>query len=255
VDKTKQWVALAVLAALVVLSGGWFLVVAPTRGEAAELQAQAELQESTNAQLATALDVLRDKAEALPEKRAELAEAAGRIPDGPALPDLLRALAAAASSAGVELTSVTPTAPAPVATPAAAAPVVDPAAPADPAAAPPATPPAPAPAPASGLSAMDVTMVVAGDFYAVEQFVVLLEELPRALRVTGLSMRPGASALSDAPTPSASAGRSVETTLTGRVYLSSAAADPAPAAGAAGAAAPVVPAPAVAPAQPSESVS
>ena len=31
-DKTKQWVALALLAALVVLTGGWFLVVAPDPG-------------------------------------------------------------------------------------------------------------------------------------------------------------------------------------------------------------------------------
>jgi hypothetical protein len=252
VDKTKQWVALAALAALVVLSGGWFLVVAPTRGEAAELHEQAELQDVSNAQLATALDVLRGKAEQLPEKEAELAEAARRIPSGPELPDLLRALAAAASSAGVELTSVTPTAPAPVAeavaaaAPAAPAPVADPAAPAV------VTPAVPAAAAGSGLSAIDVTMVVAGDFYAVEQFVVLLEELPRALRVTALSMNPGASALSDDAAAPAD-GRTVQTTVTGRVYLSGAAS----ASAAAAPAAPdgPAPAPAAVPAQPSESVS
>ena len=237
-DKTKQWVALALLAALVVLTGGWFLVVAPTRGEAAELREQAELQESTNAQLSTSLGVLRDKAEKLPEKQAEVDEAARRIPDGPELPDLLRALAAAAASAGVELSSVTPTAPVAVAADAVAAPA-PPVAPVDPAAAP--APVVAAPAPTTALSAIDVTMVVVGDFYAVEHFLVLLEELPRALRVTGLSMAPGSTALSDDPA-AATDGRSVEATVSGRVFLTG---GTAPAAGAAPAApgAPAVPVP------------
>jgi hypothetical protein len=249
VDKIKQWVALALLAALVVLTGGWFLVVAPTRGEAAELQEQAELQEMTNAQLATALGVLRDKAEKLPEKQAEVDEAARRIPDGPDLPDLLRALAAAAASAGVELSSVTPTAPVAVAADAVAAPVA-PVASVDQAAAAPAAPVAPAaPAAPAALSAIDVTMVVVGDFYAVEHFLMLLEELPRALRVTGLSMAPGATALSDDPA-AATDGRSVEATLTGRVFLTGG-----PAAAAGAAAAPAVPAAPAAPVPSTETVS
>jgi hypothetical protein len=253
VDKAKQWIVLAVLAGLVVLAGGWFLAVAPTRGEAAELREQAALQESTNAQLTTSLEVLRGKAEKLPEKKAELAAAARRIPDGPALPDLLRALSAAASSAGVELTSVTPSAPAPVVAeaPAAAAP-----APVGGSAAP-AAPAAPQPAAATGLSAIEVKMVVKGDFYAVEQFLVLLEELPRALRVTGLSMDPGAAALSG-DARAAKDDRSVATTVTGLVYLAppSAASTTTPPAGAA--VAPSRPAPgtaAPAPAQPADSLS
>ena len=75
-----------------------------------------------------------------------------------------------------------------------------------------------APAPTTALSAIDVTMVVVGDFYAVEHFLVLLEELPRALRVTGLSMAPGSTALSDDPA-AATDGRSVEATVSGRVFL------------------------------------
>ena len=245
-QSTKQWVAVAVLASLVVLTGGWYLLVAPTRTEAAELREQAGLQEVTNAQLETSLEVLRDKSARLPEKRAELAEAAERIPVGPALPDLLRALEGAAASAGVELTSVTPTAPTAVVadTPVAAAP-------ADPAAAPaaPAAPTAPATPASTGLSAIELTMAVVGDFYAVEQFVVLLEELPRALRVTGLTMEPGVSALSDdadAPVD----GRSVQTTITGRVFLTTAETTPSAVPGAVPGAAAVP-----APGQPSESVS
>ena len=251
-DKTKQWLALALVAALVVLTGGWLLAVAPTRTHAAELREQAELQESTNAQLTTALDVLREKAERLPEKRAEVAESARRIPDGPELPDLLRALAGAAASAGVELSSVTPTAPGPVETAAAAAaPVV----PVDPAAAPdPAAAAAAAVPTAPDLSAMDVTMVVVGDFYAVEQFLVLLEELPRALRVTSLSMTPGSAALSEAAASSAD-GRSVEATLTGRVFLAGGAGTGAGGTADAVPGAPAAPAPAMVPAPSTASVS
>lgn len=231
-QSTKQWVALAVLASLVVLTGGWYLLVAPTRSEAAELREQASLQEAANAQLETSLEVLRDRSERLPEKRAELAEAAVRIPAGPALPELLRALEGAAASAGVELSSVTPTAPSPVVVeaPVPAAPVDPAAAPAEPAA--PAPPPAPAPAP-TGLSAIDVTLAVVGDFYAVEQFVVLLEELPRALRVTGLTMEPGGSSLTDDPDRPVDQG-SVQASITGRVFL--VAPDATPPAGAPGAA-------------------
>ncbi len=253
-DKTKQWVACAVLLALVLLTGGWFLVVAPERGEAVELREQVAVQEGTNAQLATSLEVLRDKSQGLDEKKAEVAEVARRIPAEPALPDLLRALAATASSAGVELTSVTPTTPSSVApaADAAAAPAA-PAAPADPAAA----PAAPA-APTTGLSAIEVTMVVVGDFYDVEQFLVLLEELPRALRVTGLSMDPGVNALDPDPATAAAAkeGRSVQATVTGLVYLVATpgtmqAADPATTTPAATTPAATDPAGAAAPAAPS----
>ena len=122
-DKVKQWIAVTVLAALAVLAGGWFLVVAPARSEAAELRDQAVLQEGTNTSLATSLEVLRTKAEGLPEKEAELAEVARRIPPGPALPELLRSLEGAAASAGVSLTSVVPAPPVAVQAPAPAVPV------------------------------------------------------------------------------------------------------------------------------------
>ncbi len=231
-DKVKQWVALAVLAALVVLAGGWFLVVAPAREEAAELREQTTLQEGTNTQLQTTLEVLRAKAEGLPKKEAELAEVARRIPPGPALPELLRALEGAASTAGIELTSVTPAPPMVVEAPPAAAP------PASTSAGP--APSAEAPAPAApvvtGLSSLEVNMAVAGDFYAVEQFVALLEELPRALRVTALSMQPGSGALEEQP--AGGDNRRVQATLTGLVYLAPPAQAAAGTAGAATAPAP-----------------
>ena len=220
-DKVKQWVAVAVLAALVVLAGGWFLVVAPTRGEAAELREQTALQEGTNTSLETSLEVLRTKAEALEEKKGELLEVGRRIPPGPALPELLRALEGAATSAGVELTSITPSPP--VAVDAAVPAVPAPAPAADGTTPAPAAPAAPA---ATGLSSIEVKVSVIGDFYAVEHFLALLEELPRALRVTALSLAPGADALDES---TAGGDRAVRASITGLVYLSSPAQAAAPA--------------------------
>lgn len=230
-DKIKQWVALSVLASLGLLAGGWFLVVSPKRGEAADLQAQVATQVATNQTLAVELDVLKAKAQDLPKKQADLAKVAAKIPTNPALPALIRALTAASTTAGVELVSVTPSAPvadtaaAPVAapTPEASAPSADPAAPAEPAAAPVA---APAPPSAAGtLALIPLTINVVGDFYEVEQFIANMEQLPRAVRVTHVSVAPGVSVTAGASGgSSASDGSSLTTTITGSVFMATGAA-------------------------------
>lgn len=224
-DKLRQWVALTLVAALVVLTGGWLLLVSPQRTQAAELRDQAAVQQSTNAQLATQLEVLRAKAEGLPRQEADLAEIAARIPDGPDLPHLLRALAAAGRSAGAEVVAVTPGAPQPVVPPAPAAPAPAAPAPAAPAAAAPA--PAAAPVPAPGLSEISLAIEVAGDFHEIEQFVAELEDLPRALRITALSLAPGASPTDEQGSTALEDGRSLRASITGSVFVDAAAAAPA----------------------------
>lgn len=224
-DKMKQWVALTVLAALAVAAGGWFLLVSPKRGEAAELRAQTATQEATNATLRTELQVLQAQAKELPKKQADLARVAAKIPEHPALPALIRALTAASTSAGVEFVSLTPGAPAPVvvAAPTPVAPPPGAAAPATPAT--PAAPAAAAPAPAGGtLTAIPVTIAVVGDFFQVEQFVAGLESLPRALRVTDVAVTPGASPTAQQAAGAALDGRSLTSTITGQVFLTAGAA-------------------------------
>lgn len=215
-DKLRPLVALAVLAALALLAGGWFLLIAPERSEAAALREQGEVQLATNAQQRTQLEVLRNKAKALPDKERELAEVATKIPTDPRLPALLRALSAAGRSAGVQVQTVTPGAPAPVTAPADAA-----------------APPA-AGATAGALSAIPLSIQVAGGFAEVEQFVAELEELPRALRITGLNVAPGGDTAGGA---AVAQGRSLSSTITGSVFLAPAA--PAPEAAAAPVPAPV----------------
>lgn len=224
-DKIKQWVALTVLAALAVLAGGWFLLVSPKRGEAADLRAQTATQQATNATLRTELQVLQAQAKELPKEQADLARVAAKIPEHPALPALIRALTAASTSAGVDFVSLTPGTPAPlvVAAPTPVAPPPGAAAPAAPAT--PGATAAAAPAPAGGtLTAIPVTITVVGDFFQVEQFVAALESLPRALRVSGVAVTPGLSPTAQKSSGAPLDGRSLTSTITGQVFLAAGAA-------------------------------
>ncbi len=217
-DKLKQFVLLTVLGAIVILAAGWSLLVSPKKTEATELQATADSQVSANAVLQTELQVLRAQAKELPKKQADLARIAAKIPDNPSLPALIRALTAASTSAGVEFVSVTPGPP----TAAVAAAPVAPVAPADPAA--PVAPVAPAAAPAGGtageLAVIPLAINVVGDYFEVEQFLANLENLPRALRVTNLSLAPGVSPTArQGAKASTDDGRILTSTVTGSVFM------------------------------------
>jgi Tfp pilus assembly protein PilO len=224
-DKLKQWVALTVVGCLAIMAAGWFLLISPKRTDAAAVREQALSQEATNAGLRTQLEVLQAQAKDLPKKQADLARVAAKIPDNPGMPALIRALTAAGTSAGVQLVSVTPGAPAPVAAaaavavaPAPAAGAPAPAAPA-PAAAAPADPNAPVAAgPAGALAAIPVALNVVGGYFEVSQFLANLENLPRAYRVTGLTLAPGASPTSK-DKASTEDGRVLTSTITGSVYM------------------------------------
>ena len=221
-DQLKKWVTLSIVASVLIMAAGWFLAVSPKRAEAAELRLQAEQQVSANSAAATQLQVLQAKAKDLPKEQAKLAAVAAKIPDNPALPGLVRALIEAADSSGVELVSVAPGPPALVA-------VAAPVAPVDPAAAPAAqqTPvdgavpvdPAAAPVtPAGQLANIPVAINVVGDFFEIQQFMSLLETLPRALRVQDLAVTPGVSP-TDQSEASTEDGRSLTTQITGFVFM------------------------------------
>ena len=215
-DKLKQWVTLTVLGSVVILAIGWLLLVSPKKGEAADLHEQATTQVVANATLETQLQVLRAQAKELPKKQAELAQVAAKIPDNPSLPSLIRALTAASTSAGVDFVSVTPGPPAAVAAAAAAAqPQAAAAATAQ------TTPTAAAAKGAAGtLATIPVALNVVGDYFAVAQFISNLENLPRALRITALTLAPGISPTAAQDTgASTEQGRSLTTTITGTVFV------------------------------------
>jgi type IV pilus assembly protein PilO len=206
-DKLKQYVVFAVLGSLVVLAAGWFLLVSPKRSQAADLRTQAATAVTANSQLENQLQVLKAQAKDLPKQQAKLAAVAAKIPDNPALPALIRALTTAGTSAGVELVSVTPGTPVAVAAAAAA-----------PAAAAPAAPAAGV-STAGQLAAIPLTLSIAGGYFQVEQFVANLENLPRSMRLTTLTVAPGANPVKPVKTGSVDDGRSLLTTVTGQVFM------------------------------------
>lgn len=234
-DKLKQWVALTAVACLAVAAAGWFLLVSPKRAQAAELRAQAAEQVNQNAQARTRLQVLKAQAKDLPKEQAKLAAVAAKIPDNPALPGLVRSLLEAATSAGVELVSITPGQPAAV-TPKAGAPGA-PAAAAPLPAAPSATPSAAAPASPTGGSSLSpsakapgsqagtlahipVSLNVVGDYFEIQQFLAAVENLPRAMRVAEIQMAPGASPVNKTANDAAvKNGRSLTATIKGDVFM------------------------------------
>jgi Tfp pilus assembly protein PilO len=214
-DKLKQWVALTVAASLAVLAAGWFLLISPKRDEAADLRAQAQEKVEDNASLKSQLEVLKAQAADLPKKQAELAEVAGKIPDNPALPGLIRQLMEAAAAADVDLVSITPGEPV----------LREPAAPAQPAedaAADAPTAPGSAPGgPAGTLAEIPLGVNVVGDYYGVQTFLSRAETLTRAFRVSDLQIVPGQSptAGQTADTTAVERGKSLSATVNGFVFM------------------------------------
>lgn len=214
--KLKQWIALTVVASLALLAAGWFLLISPKRATAAEVRTQTAATVAATDQMKTQLSVLKGQASKLPDEQAKLDAASAKIPADLGMPDLLRLLAAAATSSGVELVSVSPAALAPVAG-AVAAPAAATAADTDEAAAPSAAPTAPAGAAGAGsLNSANVSMNVVGSYFRVQQFLVALEDLPRAVRVSNLTLAPGGAA---GPGAADAGAQALTTTITGQVYV------------------------------------
>ncbi|MCW2570472.1 MAG: hypothetical protein JWO88_530, partial [Frankiales bacterium] len=207
-DKLKQYTVFTVLGCLVVLAAGWFLLVSPKRSHAAELRTTAAAQVTANSQLETQLAVLKAQAKDLPKQQAKLAKVAAKIPDNPALPAMVRALTTAATAAGVELVSMTPGTPAAVTAAPAAAPVAGSARRA-----------AGTSTVAGQLAMIPLTLNVVGGYFQVEQFVANLEDLPRSLRITSLTLAPGTNPLKTAATGAVDDGKSLATTIVAQVYM------------------------------------
>jgi Tfp pilus assembly protein PilO len=206
VDKLKMYVAFTALGCLFVLVAGWFFLVSPKRAEVAQLNTQAAGQVASNGQLQVQLANLKAKAKDLPKQKAKLAAVAAKIPDNPALPALIRALTTAANAAGVELVTVTPSAPTAVV---AAAPGAAPAAPGSPAAS----------TATGGLSQIPLTLNLAGGYFQVEQFIANLENLPRSMRLSNVTMTPGANPMKPVAAGATDDGHTLTATVTGTVFM------------------------------------
>lgn len=191
-SKLRNLVVVAVLAAVVLLAAGWFLLVSPQRAKAADLKTQAAGVRSSTSSLQTQLDMLKAQAKNLPAQRAKLQEIATKVPNNPAEPALVRALTKAADAAGVDLTSIAPSTPSLIATaPVGAGAVAAPA------------------AASSGMrvAAISLKITAVGTYFELEQFQANLENLSRALKTTTFSLAPGgASQVGAAGSPASASG-------------------------------------------------
>jgi Tfp pilus assembly protein PilO len=184
-----QSLAIAGVLILAIVAGGWFGLVKPAKSKVTSLKNDATTQESTNSSLRLQVSVLKSEAKHLPQQEAELARTRAKVPDQVELASLLRQLVVVAKDSGVNLTSLTPQKPVPLAD-------------------------------APGIESVDLTMSFTGGYAEIEQFDAGLEALTRTLMVKDWSLGDSA-ATSGAATSGggASADGPISATFNGRVLV------------------------------------
>ena len=148
-----------VIAALVALLAV-FLLVLPKLGEVSTAQDELQTAEDQEVTLAAQLNALQDAQAAAPETEQEIAAIDAEIPPTADLPSLFRLLQGAADRSAVDFFSFTPNTPVPNA--------------------------------AGSFSTIASQVTVSGGYFAIDEFLFLLETLPRAAKVTTLAVTPAA---------------------------------------------------------------
>ena len=217
---TRKWTLLAAVLAVAVFVGGWFLLIAPKRTEAAALRADTVSQEEANQKLVQQLEILKAQQADLPQQRAKLALIRKQIPSNPALPSLIRNLTAAGRQVGADIINMSPALPvaavaqtAPVAATSTSSSSSSDSSSTDETAAEGTAPAAVTPAAPTGpvLYQVPLTVKVNGSYFELEQFVNKLEGLRRSFLVTGFTVGP--------PSGDTAVEGDLEIAVTGRVFM------------------------------------
>ena len=218
-DKQKPWLVLTALAVVGVFAAGWFLLISPKRADAADARAQVTQIDTATAGMRTRLATLKAQAADLPAEQAKIAAVEARIPADPGLPALIRNLTAAATASGVELVSIVPGPPVAAAVPASTS--ASTSATTTTTGTTSATPAAGATSGADSLSSIGLTIVVVGSYFEDEQFLAALEDLPRVMRVSGVTVVPGDDPTVKRPDGAAPTkdGSVLSMTVVGKVFL------------------------------------
>ena len=164
--------AIVVLVAILAV----FLLVLPKMREVDRTQEQLQAAEEQEITLEAQLNSLQDAEEAAPQTEQEIATIDAAIPPVADLPELFRLLQSAADRSAVDFFSFTP-----------GTPVVD---------------------PTSSYSTIASQISVSGGYFAIDEFLFLLETLQRAAKVTTLAI-----------TPSGAGGEATTTTTTSTLQL------------------------------------
>lgn len=137
-----------------------FLLVLPKMSEVGETEDRLQEAEDQEINLAAQLNALEDAQAAAPETELEIAAIDAQVPPTADLPSLFRLLQGAADRAAVDFFSFTPGTPVPNLT--------------------------------GSYSTIASQITVSGGYFAIDQFLFLLETLQRAAKVTSLAVTPSA---------------------------------------------------------------
>jgi Tfp pilus assembly protein PilO len=137
-----------------------FLMVLPKMSEVGETEDQLREAQDQEINLAAQLNALEDAQAAAPETELEIAAIDAQVPQTADLPRLFRQLQGAADRAAVDFFSFTPGTPVPNLT--------------------------------GSYSTIASQITVSGGYFAIDQFLFLLETLQRAAKVTSLAVTPSA---------------------------------------------------------------
>lgn len=110
-SKTASWITGTVLLALVLVAGGWFLLIGPVFATAGETRLQAQSVRDSNEALAQRITQLAKQFENLDQYKAELAALRAQVPTTAQQSEYLRELQTIADANGVTLTTVSPSTP------------------------------------------------------------------------------------------------------------------------------------------------
>jgi len=153
--------AVAIVVAVLVI----FLVVLPKMGEISQTQEQLQAAQDDEISLEAQLRSLQQAEAEAPDNEAAIASIQDQVPPTADLPALIRLLQGAADQAAVDFFSFTPS--------------------------PPTTDPS------GTYSVINSSIVVTGSYFAIDEYLFLLETLPRAAKVTTIAVTPGAAASAD----------------------------------------------------------
>ena len=137
-----------------------FLMVLPKMSEVGETEDQLQEAQDQEINLAAQLNALEDAQAAAPETELEIAAIDAQVPQTADLPRLFRQLQGAADRAAVDFFSFTPGTPVPNLS--------------------------------GSYSTIASQITVSGGYFAIDQFLFLLETLQRAAKVTSLAVTPSA---------------------------------------------------------------
>ena len=158
-----------------------FLLVRPKMSEVSTTEGDLQAAEDQEVTLAAQLNALQDAQAAAPETEQEIAAIDAQIPPTADLPSLFRLLQGAADRSAVDFFSFTPG--------------------------------TPAPNTAGTFSTIASQVTVSGGYFAIDEFLFLLETLPRAAKVTTLAVTPSSAASGETTTTTSTSNLQLQLTV------------------------------------------